>query len=446
MEVLIMSTKGITQEYMDELFKRVEENAPKAREAKRHHEEQQKIDMTNFKKLAMTLESNIDNTIETKLRAYIKYLENISSKKEELSPQKFQTYIRNYKVFSSVRLNKIVENVCSSCDCAKSSCNSKIGKVIQNAYDVSAFTTAVGYKKVPFKYQGLVYTLLVEMFDKKTTTAKICSSSKNPSFSDLYSLYTHVFDIVNKFKENNKQECVYDGDVLFSEPFFTVDDMDYILKLNYIENHNYSKEEKDLLSIVTTIMQYSKNDVNILDTARTILKDDKSNGNKNDIDKYYEYASVEKVKNLIDIFLEDYSVDSNAAEERLKFREVVFDDEAFIDIIGNIARGYFYTIQEDLTQKIKDYMDIMFFCDHKNIEDMYTLMNKITQSSLTYSEKAEKKIKKYIEIYQNEYAGYREEQKQQFREKVSTLKREIRQSEIAKELFKQCEADKILEF
>lgn len=410
-----MSTKGITQEYIDELFKRAEENAPKAREAKRHHEKQQKIDMTNFKKLAMALESNIDNTIETKLRAYIKYLENISSKKEELSPQKFQTYIRNYKVFSSVRLNKIVENVCSSCDCAKSSCNSKIGKVIQNAYDVSAFTTAVGYKNVPFKYQGLVYTLLVEMFDKKTTVAKICSSSKNPLFSNLYSLYTHVFDIVNKFKENNKQECVYDGDVLFSEPFFTVNDMDYILKLNYIENHNYSKEEKDLLSIVTTIMQYGKNDVNILDTARTIFKDDKSNGNKNDIDKHYEYASVEKVKNLI-------------------------------DIIGNIAGGYFYTIQEDLTQEIKDYMDIMFFCDHKNIEDMYILMNKITQSSLTYSEKAKKKIKKYIEIYQNEYAGYREEQKQQFREKVSTLKREVRQSEIAKELFKQCEADKILKF
>ena len=410
-----MSTKGITQEYIDELFKRAEENAPKARETKRHHEKQQKIDMTNFKKLAMVLESNIDNTIETKLRAYIKYLENISSKKEELSPQKFQTYIRNYKVFSSVRLKKIVENVCSSCDCAKSSCNSKIGKVIQNAYDVSAFTTAVGYKKVPFKYQGLVYTLLVEMFDKKTTVANICSSSKNPSFSNLYSLYTHVFDIVNKFKENNKQECVYDGDVLFSEPFFTVNDMDYILKLNYIENHNYSKEEKDLLSIVTTIMQYGKNDVNILDTARTILKDDKSSGNKNDIDKHYEYASVEKVKNLI-------------------------------DIIGNIAGGYFYTIQEDLTQEIKDYMDIMFFCDHKNIEDMYILMNKITQSSLTYSEKAKKKIKKYIEIYQNEYAGYREEQKQQFREKVSTLKREVRQSEIAKELFKQCEADKILKF
>ncbi|WP_302211430.1 hypothetical protein [uncultured Ruminococcus sp.] len=91
-------------------------------------------------------------------------------------------------------------------------------------------------------------------------------------------------------------------------------------------------------------------------------------------------------------------------------------------------------------------MDIMFFCDHKNIEDMYILMNKITQSSLTYSEKAKKKIKKYIEIYQNEYAGYREEQKQQFCEKVSTLKREVRQSEIAKELFKQCEADKILKF
>ena len=284
------------------------------------------------------------------------------------------------------------------------------------------------------------------MFDKKTTAAKICSSSKNPSFSDLYSLYTHVFDIINKFKENNKQECVYDGDVLFSEPFFTLDDMDYILKLNYIENHNYSKEEKDLLSIVKTIMQYSKNDVNVLDTARTILKDDKSNGNKNDIDKHYEYASVEKVKNLIDIFLEDYGVDSKAAEERLKFREVVFDDDEFIDIIGNIAGGYFYTIQEDLTQEIKDYMDIMFFCDHKNIEDMYTLMNKITQSSLTYSEKAEKKIKKYIEIYQNEYEEYSEEQKQQFREKVSTLKREVRQSEIAKELFKQCEADKILEF
>lgn len=240
--------------------------------------------------------------------------------------------------------------------------------------------------------------------------------SKSTLFNRIDKLLRFALNI-SAFK-NGKQECTYNDKNLFSEYFFTSYDADLIMQLSYVEKLNYDNTYKETLQIIFIAMS-DLNNTEVITAAREVSIDN-------------------ELQDFIEDVLIDCEQDPELSNKRKELSPLFFDDNEFLEIVGNIAGGYFYTISQDLTKEIKDCMDIMFFCDHNNIQIMYESLFNLINISKYYAQAAKDKIDNYIQRYEHEYEGYSSDEKQTFREEIKMLKCEINKSEIAKQVFKEC--------
>ncbi len=300
-----------------------------------------------------------------------------------------------------------------SLNCSQINRNTKyeqIDRIINNAAFPEMFKKQGNkkYPDIPFKYHGIFYQLLIDSIDEKSSVSRFLRSH-SPEMSTFINVYKRIYEIINKFKSRGTQVCEYQGEVVFSEPFFITEDATCLAAFQEIDKMNISEERKEFYK-AAVYAPTSLYDGRIINASRNIGIDEDDE----------DLEIIEEIS-----YMTAYNLEPSP---------YVFDDSEFKKITDNILRGHIGIIIDNYVENYKRYLELQFFVKADYYDDFINDYTKILSETEALSLKAKEIIKESLQKIKMENNG----DPDSIQRKIRSLSASINQWKSVKTIFKEC--------
>lgn len=319
-------------------------------------------------------------------------------------------YLRNSSHDAYMSVRRMINLLNGYVDTKLQTKYNQINRLLDYAYTSSAFKEGRSFKPIPFKYQGLFLQLLIDSYDENSAISTLLASHA-PTASMISKVHERVYEIINVFKKNKRQECFFNGVKVFNKYFFTANEAVYTLTAIAIDQENYTEDRKEYYKAIALAAVDNYNDELLMITRSLHINED-------------------DLEDVLDI--------SNDIAYNLNPSPFVFQDSEFESLTTTLFNGQYGILIDSYIDELSEYLYLEAFVNLNSITKLFNESIRTAAKTSKLRAEAKAQIMDFVKRFEKDSVCTDENIRKGIMQEKKNMISEISKSKIAKELLVEC--------